>query len=200
MVGGAIMANFNKAFNKTLKHEGGYSNDPDDVGGETYKGVARRYHPSWQGWYVVDKCKHKPDFPDNLKSEIELDVLVKNFYKANYWDVNLLDEFTSQELAEEMFDTGVNMGVGRAAKYLQKALNLLNKNGSVYADIAEDGAVGSNTLKALGACVMYRGDEYIYKIMNILQGMHYIKYMTKSPTQEKYAYGWLKRVNFIKGE
>ncbi|GAJ23902.1 unnamed protein product, partial [marine sediment metagenome] len=36
--------------------------------------------------------------------------------------------------------------------------------------------------------------SYLLKVMNILQGMHYIEYMRKSPTQEKYARGWLKRV------
>ena len=97
-----------------------------------------------------------------------------------------------------MFDTGVNMGVGRAAKFLQRALNLLNQGGKRYSDIVEDGKVGNNTIKALKACISYKGDEFVYKILNILQGMHYIDYMTKSPTQEKYAYGWLKRVDFIK--
>ena len=90
------------------------------------------------------------------------------------------------------------MGTGRAGKFLQQALNLLNKNGRIYADIVEDGNVGRNTIRALNACLAYRGDEYLYKILNILQGQHYINYMTKTPIQEKYAYGWLSRVTFLK--
>ena len=97
-----------------------------------------------------------------------------------------------------MFDTGVNMGVSRAARFLQEALNVLNKNGSIYSDIVADGIMGPNTLRALEACLSYRGDSYLYKVMNILQGNHYIDYMTKSPEQEKFAYGWLSRVEFIK--
>lgn len=192
------MANFIEAYNLTLGHEGGYANDPDDVGGETYKGIARNYHPSWSGWRVIDTLKTKPGFPHTAYNDVTLDKAVKEFYKAYYWDVNLLDRVTDQKVANEMFDTGVNMGVSRAASFLQKALNLLNKNGSIYDDIVEDGIMGPNTLRALGACLAYRGNEYLYKIMNILQGEHYINYMTKSPTQEKYAYGWLKRVDFIK--
>lgn len=192
------MANFLEAYNITLGHEGGYANDPDDAGGETYKGIARRYHPSWRGWRIIDNYKNQPNFPSNAYNDSDLDVSVKEFYKANYWDVNLLDEFPTQLLANEMFDTGVNMGVGRAAKFLQKSINLLNKNGSLYNDIVEDGVVGPNTLRALQACISYRGESYLYKIMNLLQGNHYIEYMTKSSTQEKYAYGWLKRVDFIK--
>jgi len=192
------MANFNKAYNITLKHEGGYSIDKDDAGGETYKGVARKYHPSWDGWVIIDNYKNQSDFPNNAYNDVALDVEIKKFYKANYWDVNLLDSCSSQDVANEMFDTGVNMGIGRAAKFLQRALNNLNKNEKIYKDITEDGKIGKNTLKALDACIAYRGDENIYKILNILQGMHYLDYMKKSSTQEKYAYGWLSRVNFIK--
>ena len=47
------MAEFKKAYDKTMGHEGGYVHDPDDAGGETYKGISRRYHPGWEGWKVV---------------------------------------------------------------------------------------------------------------------------------------------------
>lgn len=192
------MANFLIAYDITLGHEGGYGNDPDDVGGETYKGISRAYNPSWSGWILIDNLKTKPGFPQTAYDSSELDLSVKRFYKSNYWDANLLDRVTDQDIANEMFDTGVNMGVARAGRFLQEALNLLNKNGSIYGDIVEDGKVGPNTLRALDACLTYRGNTYLYKIMNILQGEHYINYMSQSPTQEKYAYGWLKRVEFIK--
>lgn len=41
------MAEFNIAFQKTLTHEGGYVNDPEDSGGETYKGISRNNHKNW---------------------------------------------------------------------------------------------------------------------------------------------------------
>ena len=34
------MAKFIISFQKTVTNEGGYINDPDDLGGETYKGIA----------------------------------------------------------------------------------------------------------------------------------------------------------------
>lgn len=192
------MANFIEAYNITMKNEGGYVNDTADVGGETYKGISRKYNPFWYGWVIVDEYKSKPGFPNTAYNDADLGSKVKEFYKASYWDVNLLDKFPSQSIANEMFDTGVNMGVGRAGKFLQKALNLLNKNGTVYPDIAEDGSVGTNTLKALNSYLAYKDKSFIYKIMNILQGMHYIEYMTQSSTQEKFAFGWLERVEFLK--
>ena len=51
------MADFKEAFELTLAHEGGYVKDPDDRGGETYKGIARRYNPGWSGWARIDKAK-----------------------------------------------------------------------------------------------------------------------------------------------
>jgi len=192
------MAEFMEAYKITLKHEGGYCNDEDDAGGETYKGIARNYNKTWKGWSIVDQHKQRSGFPESAYNDTNLDKEVHAFYKERYWDVNLLDDVDSQPVANEMFDTGVNMGVGRAGKFLQQALNLLNNNGKRWDDIVEDGDVGKNTLKALNACLAFRGDETLYKILNVLQGMHYINYMTKSPTQEKYAYGWFNRVDFIK--
>lgn len=192
------MASFLEAYSITMVHEGGYANDSDDVGGETYKGISRRYNPSWSGWERIDSYKAVGDFPNCLYQDEDLQESVYSFYKTHYWDVHLLDSFDSQVLANEMFDTGVNMGTHRAGKFLQQALNYLNKNGALYSDIVVDGKVGRNTFRALNACINYRGDSYIYKVINILQGNHYLEYMSESPTQEKYAYGWLSRVNFIK--
>lgn len=192
------MANFNEAYDITLKHEGGYVKDPVDVGGETYKGISRRYHPSWEGWSIIDGYKLRQGFPNSAYKDSNLEILVKRFYKMYFWDVNLLDKFTSQNIANEMFDTGVNMGVSRAATFLQRALNVLNNNGTIYVDLVVDGRLGPATLRAMSSCISYRGDSYLYKVMNILQGMHYIDFMNKSPIQQRFAYGWLNRVQFIK--
>lgn len=192
------MSDFYQSYQKTMGHEGGYANDPDDVGGETYKGIARNYHPNWSGWNIIDSMKGSETFEQDMKDSAELQNLVKHFYKVNFWDVNLLDRFTSQDIANEMFDTGVNMGVTRAAKFLQRALSYLNKNESLFEDLVDDGKIGKLTLTALDI-IMERGEEkLLYKILNVLQANHYLEYMTKSPTQEKFARGWFSRVDFIK--
>ncbi len=51
------MAIFDAAFEKTAAIEGGYVFDPDDAGGETYKGISRRFNPSWGGWDKIDEVK-----------------------------------------------------------------------------------------------------------------------------------------------
>lgn len=193
------MADFYQAYAKTMKFEGGYVNDPDDAGGETYKGISRRYNPSWEGWAIIDNYKESDEnFPACLYEDSGLQTSVKLFFKQQYWDKNLLDEFDDQELAEEMFDTGVNMGVSRAAKFLQESMNYLNKNGTLFPDIDVDTRIDNDTMQALLFLDQHGDIPNLLKIMNILQGMHYLTYMSNSPTQEKYARGWLSRVQFSK--
>ncbi|RLI58904.1 MAG: hypothetical protein DRO67_10285 [Candidatus Asgardarchaeum californiense] len=189
------MASFKEAYDKTMKHEGGYVNDRDDAGGETYKGISRVYNPSWYGWTMIDEEKNRADFPDCLNYDNELPEAVEDFYKDKYWDVNLLDSFP-QSVANEMFDTGVNMGIGRAAKFLQECLNYLNRNASLFNELVVDGDVGPATLNALSKVT--RDESILLLMLNVCQGRHYMKYMTKSPTQEKFARGWFKRVSFSK--
>lgn len=187
------MADFKIAYDKTMGHEGRYANDPDDAGGETYMGISRRYHPHWDGWNIIDDKKGL-GFPTNLAASKELDMEVMDFYEAIYWDVNLLDEVPSQSIANEMFDTGVNMGVSRATKFLQKSLNFLNRNGSLFEELIEDGDFGTKTLDAVKIILSHNDELVLLTMMNVLQGCHYMKYMKKSPVQEKYARGWFKRV------
>jgi len=193
------MAKFEDAFSRTMLHEGDYNNDEDDAGGETYRGISRRYNPSWKGWEVIDDCK-RFDFSLedclNMKGNI-MDDLVEDFYKDKYWNPFWGDEIDNQAIANELFDTAVNMGIYRAVKFLQQALNYLNRNGTIYSDIVEDGAFGRNTMRAFKS-LPKRDYDVLYKMMNVLQGMHYMNYMSKSPTQEKYARGWFKRVDFEK--
>lgn len=185
------MGDFDKAFKKTMSNEGGYVNDSDDAGGETYKGISRVYNPRWIGWGIIDQHKRNSDFPKCLYSIVGLQNNVKDFFKDRYWDVNQLDEFP-QLIAEEMFDTGVNMGCERVAKFLQKSLNYLNRNGMMYNELMVDGVMGKKTLNALG--ILNNKDLVILvTMMNVLQGGHYMRYMDRNPTQKKYARGWFRR-------
>ena len=193
------MADFNRAYENTMGHEGGYVNDPDDIGGETYKGISRKYNPQWEGWSKIDYYKDMSEFPKMLKYSDKLQDLVKSFYKEIYWDVNRLDEIKNQNIANEIFDTGVNMGVKRAAKFLQEALNYLNRNQLLYDDLIVDGIIGNKTFNALNILLKNNEEENILlNIINVLQGMHYLNHMKEHPIQEKYARGWFNRVAIYK--
>jgi len=186
------MADFEEAFRRTLSFEGGYKFDSDDAGGETYMGIARNHNESWEGWKLIDELKSKPNFPKWLDNNEDLQNKIKSFYRQNYWDVNSLDIFP-QDISEEIFDTSVNSGIVQAVKYLQESLNYLNNDERTYDDLVVDGFIGPITFIALET-ISYSGDEkLLLKIMNILQGNHYLTYMKQLPSQEKYARGWFKR-------
>lgn len=101
-------------------------------------------------------------------------------------------------IAEELFDTAVNLGVGRAAEFMQKSLNVLNRNGKTYNDIPVDRVIGKMTIAALHVCLKTRGAALLYKVLNILQGAYYLEIMQKDPNQEAFAGGWLARVKIIR--
>lgn len=188
------MAEFKQAFSRTLAHEGGYVKDPVDRGGETYKGISRRFNPGWEGWARIDRARRQRGFPKALDSDAALQASVAAFYKQHYWDKFQGDQLPQQAIANELFDTAVNLGVTRAVEFLQRGLNVLNRNGALYDDLVTDGVFGAKSLAALRAYLRKDKPGYLLKVLNILQGMHYIDYMGRSPLQEKYARGWLNRV------
>lgn len=110
---------------KVLKHEGGYVNDPDDPGGETKYGIAKRSHPE------VDI--------KNLTIDGALDI-----YRRLYWTPSKAEKLVP-ELRLTYFDGVVNMGQGRMVKILQQACNNKNRKGE---KISVDGRIGRMTLKA----------------------------------------------------
>jgi len=192
------MADFNEAYLMTLDFEGGYNNDPEDAGGETYKGISRVYFPDWRGWVFIDAYKSNPRFPETAYNDGTIDNMVETFYKEHFWNLFWGDKLSDQAIANELFDTGVNQGVHTAIEYLQKGLNVLNRNQKNYPDIVVDGVFGNNTLSALKSYLAINNNSFLLKVMNILQGAHYIEKMTESPLQERNAFGWLKRVTITK--
>jgi len=167
---------FNRAFALTIGHEGGYVNDPTDKGGETNFGISKRAYPN-------EDIK-------NLTIE-----RAKELYYNDYWlkqSCHLLEGYP--EIAIELFDTSVNMGVGRGAKIFQEALNLANRNQRDYENIIIDGGIGAKTISTFRACKKKR---MLFNIMNLLQGEFYINLMRRNENYEKYV-GWFDRVDIIK--
>lgn len=120
------MADFKTAYKKIEAAEGDYCFDPDDAGGETYKGISRRANPNWDGWISIDAIKkfHPTTFKGILKKTPELEKKVQDLYKDKYWDCFELDDVPNQLVAEQMFDTAVNQGQTAAIKFAQRVLDL----------------------------------------------------------------------------
>lgn len=137
------MAKFEVAYKITSVNEGLYANNPADTGGETWAGISRNNFPTWSGWKVIDAIKLKYGRTAaiiNKYGRIDPSLHDKeiSFWKSNFWDVNKLDQFHDQQLANTVYDFGVNSGTGRAAKFLQKAVGTI-----------QDGKIGPQTLAAV---------------------------------------------------
>ena len=117
------MKSFNEIIEKVLEHEGGYVNDPKDLGGETKYGITKRFYP---GVNIKELTKEK----------------AKQIYKDDYWDKNRVEE-VPQELWYIYFDMCVNMGRKTAVKILQRAANSSGHRLQV------DGGMGPVTVKGL---------------------------------------------------
>ena len=194
------MADFKSALDHTLQVEGGYVNNPKDLGGETYKGIARKYHPNWGGWKLIDAKKEASCFPRCLSRDQELQDEVSIFYKKNFWDVMSLDAFKSQAIAEEMFDTGVNTGWKKVAKWLQKSLNLLNREGKDYSDLVVDGAIGLRSVDAFDKYMKTerfssrnreKNEKVLLKVLNYYQIDRYVEITEAREANESFFYGWI---------
>jgi lysozyme family protein len=195
MVRGNKMTDFKIAFDKTMKYEGGYVNDPVDPGGETYRGITRRSFPKWEGWKIIDEVKNQ--YPRNLKETInnlhsdELDELVYSFYKEMFWDKFRGDEIPFQKIANILFDSTVNMGPSRPIKFLQKALNIILP----VVKLKEDGLYGFGTHAALLLCLAEEVNQkkLVIEINNMRREFYY-KIVKNNPSQSRFLQGWLKRI------
>lgn len=123
------MADFDKAFTKVIAKEGGYVNNPNDKGGETYMGICRKNYPKNYMWTIIDNIKLKvgkvvKKINELAKSNAELTLQVKSIYRVNYWNKLNLNDVYSQKIAELVFDDAVNRGNVAAIKTMQKVVKM----------------------------------------------------------------------------
>jgi lysozyme family protein len=95
------MANFEKAVDFVLAHEGGYTNDPNDPGGETKYGISKRAYPD----LIIA----------NLTPEDAIEI-----YRRDYWIPSGAEQLPDN-LALIHFDASVNNGLSKARQFLDQA-------------------------------------------------------------------------------
>lgn len=167
---------------RLLGREGGYVNHPHDRGGETI-------------WGITVAVARDNGYTGPMRSMPRSEAV--RIYRQRYWIAPRFDRVAalSAPVAEELFDTGVNMGPAVAAQMLQRCLNALNRQQTDYADLKADGQIGPATLGALQAFLRIRGREgerVLLKGLNALQGERYIDLAERRPANEAFVYGWLK--------
>ena len=172
------MAKFKISLQKTLAHEGGYVNDPDDLGKETYNGISRTNHPDWKGWPLIDSSKKLPGFPYMLDNDVEIQKQVELFYLYEFWLRLKADEIQNQTSADSIFDFAVNAGIKTSVELTQSVIGAKS-----------DGIIGEQTLKKLNSLDF----GYFQPAFTVGKISHCIAIIQKRPVNKKYLYGWIIR-------
>ena len=156
------MANFELAVSKTIFKEGGgkLHKVVGDSGGETKYGISKKAYP-------------------NLDIGKLDEVVAKQIYKNDYWDKVKGDLIQSQQIAEEIFDCAVNMGVKSAVKLLQLTNPVL----------IADGVFGLKTLEAVNSST----PETLMPLYKLIRIARYAAICSKDRTQNKFLLGWINR-------
>ena len=173
---------YQTTINSIISKEKGYVNNPADRGGSTNYGITEKV--ARINGYLGDM----KDLPLSIAEKI---------YKMRYIVGPGFDRISpiSESIAEEVIDTGVNMGPAQAAILLQRLLNAFNAEGSRYADIFVDGNIGPASIAALTAFLKWRGkegEEVLLKALNHIQGARYLDIAEVNKSQEAFFYGWIK--------
>lgn len=172
------MAKFNLALLKVLSHEGSYVNDPDDLGGETYKGTARHSHGSLSGWQIIDKSKKDKSFPVNIVNDVNLQQLVEQFYFELFWQPLKADLIQNQTSADSVFDFAVNSGLSTSTRLVQSIVGT-----------KIDGIIGEITLTKINSMDF----AHFQAALTVAKMEYYMNIIRKRPTSKKFLLGWISR-------
>jgi lysozyme family protein len=155
-----------------LQWEGGFVDNRADHGGRTNHGITQKVYDDWR----AEQKLPSQDVKSIGNTEVEA------IYEDRYWRpsrANLL----SDHLDLVQFDTAVNMGVGRAIRFLQSAVGC-----------EADGLFGPGTQQAVEAC---DHGTAVVSYCN-LREQFYHALVAKDATQQIFLKGWMNRLNALR--
>lgn len=171
------MADSSKLIPFILQWEGGFVNDPDDLGGATNKGITIGAFTE----YKKRKGQKAPTVGDlkNISDAEWHDV-----FKSLYWDRWKADEIKSQAVANILVDWVWASG-SHGIKRPQRLLG-----------VKADGIVGKQTIAALNAM----DAATLFKMIKDDRAKFIDEICKARPKNEKYRKGWMNRINAIRYE
>ncbi len=171
------MDNFTQAFTYVIGNEGGYTNDPKDLG-------------NWTGGKIGSGILKGTKYGISAASYPNLDIKnltlsqAQQIYKNDFWDKNNLNLITSSMISIKCFDMLVNMGSGNANPLIQLAIKSLNET------IIVDGNIGPKTIDTINSI----DEDQLFNLLECASGVYYWTLSTKyNKSLSRYLTGWLNR-------
>ena len=170
------MADVRKLAPFILKWEGGFVNDPDDLGGATNMGVTIG---TWKS------CVYDKDGDDDIDVDdlhlLTREDIVNRVLKPHYWNRWKADEIKSQSVANILVDWVWASGA-HGIKIPQRLLG-----------VTVDGIVGSKTIAAVNA----KNPRELFDMIKIARFDFIEDICLQRPTNNKFKRGWMNRINDI---
>jgi lysozyme family protein len=163
------MADFDKALAYTLRHEGGWSDDPADPGGATNFGITLK---TAQKYGIRTK--------ERLRAISQ--ARAADVYRDGYWRHGDIED---QRVATKLFDMAVNMGHGGAAEVLACAVNGKDGPGPIF------GGYGL-TPGAVSYINRLEPEAFLVDLCKAAE-KRYRAIVAKRPASAKFLKGWLRR-------
>lgn len=171
---------FETALPIVLGFEGGYSDDPNDPGGATNKGVTQSTYDSFR------KARGLSVAPVKQISDSEVSAIYKGYYEdcmANVFDIC----FPVTSACH--FDAAINMGSFTAKRLLQSAINsTLDPAHSLIVD----GLFGEQTIRAL---YKFGSDKSILIPYLITRKQRYLDLIARNPKLKQWQDSYWHRLN-----
>ncbi len=166
------MSQYPPALNYTLNFE-----DPNrvyswvpDIGGFAIAGINSA---AWPTDYANIAAA-----PQNQRAQ-----LVYDFYQKNFWNPMKIGGFSSQDIANRVFDEGVNASSSTSIHLFQRAVIVCGIS------LVEDGVNGPKTMEAANSI----DEEKLLAAFRTQRLRYYKKIVDNNTQDEKYFAGWEKR-------
>jgi lysozyme family protein len=181
------MASFDIAYPGIKRWEGGYASGAfaasiNDPGGETYRGIARKFNPNWSGWKTIDG--RKPISYNKVFSDLE--PAVAAYYKSEFWDKLGLGGLKDQNSANIILDMVVNQ-TGGSYWMITRALGDMSLGNTPVIRNKND---IKNLISRINAYPAPRFFNNLYR-----EREAYYKYRSVAGNQQSSLKGWLNRLN-----
>ena len=174
---------FLESYKHVRKWEGNYSWLKDDIGGETYAGIARKFNKDWEGWEVLDEYKEDSVVYWNKRIE-DLEMHVMEYYYS-VWINDGYHKIENETVRDYLFDY---RNAGKIAYiHTKKVLDEMGfcvSSGSTMDDVTINAINKSNP-------------EIFIERLQRIRKTYYEGVADRKPEMKKYLKGWINRANNI---